>query len=1314
MYKKISGFTFSTKIFLVAALVFLFAGGGFMAFADTIGPNVTALTPALGSTVESLAPQFSMRFDDVDKLDSGVIVLQVDGQNVSPVTVAWDGIYQTYYDSCSGSSYSVRIGDDYTKGTINAQLPTLTEGQHTVYYKIKDRAGNYSENTYNFTIADNSGPQFSECSPANSAVIATGYPVIKAKITDPNGVDPSSIRLTINGGEPVTVTFDNLTGTLTYKPSQVLRNGSYQVQAAASDTLNNPSSFAWSFNVNDTAVPVISNFIPADNSFVNPTTPVIEAKISDLSGIVNPVALKIDGNDFSANWNSGTGKVSYPLAGALSAGNHTVAVTAYDEQGNGTTAFWGFIVDSAGPLLTDIQPAAGQVEALRPLISIRFSDPAQLAGAELKIDGTSVNPQIAWDGIYQTQYDSCTGDAYSVRVGDDYTKGVVTGQCPKQAQGNHTISYKFTDKVGNVTQDYYNINISDVTGPGVTGAAPANGSVIASGNPTIKATLTDANLIVAGSVYMYLNDNLVSATFDQTTRTVSYNAPQPLLNGEYRVDVAAADELGNARTNSWSFTVSDVAPPSITGLTPVSGAIISDAKPAIGASITDPSGIKNPVYVQLDENLYETGYNASTGKAIYVPLQPLSAGSHTVSLAAYDYQGQRAVATWSFYLDQIGPAVTVVSPAAGSTVSTVSPKISMRVTDPSGVDKLKFRMLLDGILVNAAMEYDGIYQTYYDSCSGGDIVVRVGDDLTKASINYQTAKLANQQEHSVELYVYDKIGNAGYAGWAFTVHDAEPPVVTALMPAPGSTLENSSPAISAKVSDNNEIDPQKVFITINDGQPVGAFNSGTGTVTYTPAEPLPNGSYTIKVTAEDMYGNRKVETWYFSVQHLGAPGITDMKPPNGSGTRDVRPTVSARVTDDRGIDLSKLSLTIDGKGVNATFTPDDPGSITAGTVYGIPADNLATGMHNVTLTVFDLNGNIKQAIWQFGVNKFGDMNVAGNCTDCHNEGIAAIEQEHLAGADNCALCHEYTVVGWEPDCCYCHDGAHTTSWPPPIGAYQCTQCHNSDLSWVIPTHGSANELNVHNNTQLADNCKSCHSAYLTREHNVYVDGSGYAYDCNTCHKSTNPAVSNAISAGDTTCGACHGDQGNHEAVHVSSIDQNCQGCHQQTLTTEHILSANLTCDTCHQSPVTAVTRAIALSQKQCTACHAAGHNLKFADPVSSDIPLYSGVKWSQEMDARIFAGEFWMTDEFLNGGRVLISDRANMQGQTVWTYYQQEMAAKGWALAAVEPSAPTDSFTATFTKGSGQAIIWFYAGENRATAPPLEKGARLEILYKLN
>lgn len=191
-----------------------------------------------------------------------------------------------------------------------------------------------------------------------------------------------------------------------------------------------------------------------------------------------------------------------------------------------------------------------------------------------------------------------------------------------------------------------------------------------------------------------------------------------------------------------------------------------------------------------------------------------------------------------------------------------------------------------------------------------------------------------------------------------------------------------------------------------------------------------------------------------------------------------------------------------------------------------------------------------------------------------------------------------------------------------MGNYACKTCHNSELAWAIPAHGSPNELNVHSYDLLQADCRKCHSSYLTREHNVYVEGQGIVYGCNTCHKSTNGTVLQAISSHNRACSACHGSLGDHETVHLSSVDKACQA-----------------------------------------------------------------------------------------GAKMLISNRMNVAGSSVWGFYEQEMASGGWTLVSVDPSTPQDYFVASFTKGTRKVYIWFYGGENHAASPVLSKGYRLEILY---
>lgn len=1193
MFKKMSNCSITVKIIGISLLLLVMvAGGSYLVFADTAGPGVTDLSPQPGSTVESLKPLFSLRFNDIDKLDPAV-TLTIDGQSITP-TIAWDGLYETYYDSCTGDAYTVRVGDDYTKGVVSARLPQLATGQHTIYYKLKDGPGNITENTYNFTVSDTQGPRAAECTPADGAIVATGFPVIKAKLSDPNGIDAGSISVSFNGSQ-ASAAFDSLTGTVTYKPAAVLLNGAYQVQLSAKDTVGNASTTTWNFTVSDTNPPAITNLVPANNGIVYSTTPTIGADISDLSGIANPVKLNLDGSSYDVQYNAQTGKIAFVPPAALTEDSHTVSVAVYDAQGNQASASWAFSIDRTGPALSEWSVQAGStIEALRPTISFRFNDPAKLDANSviLQVDGTGVTPIFTWDGLYQTYQDSCTGQPYTVRVGDDYTKGVVSAQTAKLNAGTHTFYYKVKDQLGNVTEGSFDFTCSDTTGPVLVSCSPAQGGTVNSGCPSITAVLDDANNIVPGSVYMKLNGAQLGAAFNFTTRTVTYNITEPLLNGSYQVELTAADELGNPSSISWTFTVNDVTPPVISSFTPANNSVTYSTTPTIEASVCDPSGIKSPVYLQLDSDMFEIPYNTATGKASYTPAAPLNPGTHTVTMAAYDYQGQKATATWAFYIDRLGPEITIEYPTPGSTIDKVSPKISTRFYEPSQLDATKLKMLLDGVPVNPAVVYDGLYQTQYDSCTGESYLVRVGDDYTNGAITFQTGILENLKEHTVEMYVYDKVGNVSHPKWSFTVHDNLPPEITSFAPTPGTITENSLPAISAKITDNNRVDARTVAMTLNGDPVTGSFAEATGIVSYKPAVPLGDGEFTVVVAAYDICGNRKSAGWKFTIQHTGSPDITNLLPPPGSGTRALRPTISAKVSDVRGIDLSKLALTVDGTPLVVNYKPDTAGSTVSGTVYGTPGSDLSSAMHSAVVTVFDLSGNRHQKTWQFGVNQFGDMGApeGGNCTYCHNEGIAAIEQEHVAGAGDCGLCHTLTPVGWEPDCCYCH--GHDASFPPPIGAYECTTCHNANLSYAIPTHGSASELNMHDYAEFPQDCKTCHSQYLTREHNVYVEGSGLAYDCNTCHKSIRPDVQQAISGHNRACSACHGTAGaGHQQAHNGTLAADCLVCHKANISDEHLANSKtqdkrLYCGTCHDSADPAVQLAISTNNLSCDGCHA--------------------------------------------------------------------------------------------------------------------------------
>lgn len=202
------------------------------------------------------------------------------------------------------------------------------------------------------------------------------------------------------------------------------------------------------------------------------------------------------------------------------------------------------------------------------------------------------------------------------------------------------------------------------------------------------------------------------------------------------------------------------------------------------------------------------------------------------------------------------------------------------------------------------------------------------------------------------------------------------------------------------------------------------------------------------------------------------------------------------------------------------------------------------------------------------------------------------------------------------------------------------------------------------------------------------------------------------------CSDCHSG-GSHETQHATTaLDNKCTTCHINNLIGEHFNNPNTqaqtwNCDTCHKSTNPVVVGAIVTENKHCAACHRQGHNLLFAETTPVDIPLYSGFQWSVPSDAFMWAGESWIPDEFISGGKVVISNRrTDITGGDVWAFYQSEMAGNGWTLTSDAPAAGSEFFSVTFTKGTHKAIIWFYGGESHTASPVQAGGYRIEILYK--
>jgi hypothetical protein len=127
--------------------------------------------------------------------------------------------------------------------------------------------------------------------------------------------------------------------------------------------------------------------------------------------------------------------------------------------------------------------------------------------------------------------------------------------------------------------------------------------------------------------------------------------------------------------------------------------------------------------------------------------------------------------------------------------------------------------------------------------------------------------------------------------------------------------------------------------------------------------------------AVDVAGNEVVKRADFGVQEVDAPVISDMTP-QGDGVDDATPTIAASYNDPSGIDLSSVTLSLNG----AVITDATVG---ASKVSYTPTKPLKAGVtYTVKVAVKDTAGTPSEAVWTFALET-----VAPSITDTMPTGV---------------------------------------------------------------------------------------------------------------------------------------------------------------------------------------------------------------------------------------------------------------------------------------------------------------------------------------
>ncbi|MBM3240523.1 hypothetical protein FJZ31_29925 [Candidatus Poribacteria bacterium] len=874
---------------------------------DNIPPTISGMSPT--GVINQKRPQIKAVFTDTDSgINSETISIGLTDSTLGGIQ----------YNSVTGEAFAYPDTD-------------LNDGIYTATFNVQDNNTNPASATVEFTV-DTTGPD----APIVNAILP--YASTTPMTVTGTAEKGSTVKATVNGNYRGTATADATTGDFSISVP-FTSEGKKNIVCTATDIYGNIGSPSTPvICIYDTQKPIISDLNPADGAMIGNPKPTITALLKDstaltqdVSGInANAISMTFDGVDITPAFNSVTGQLSYAITTDLVNGAHTVNVSCEDNTGHTASVTWAFtyeaeVIDTTAPTIAGFSPANGALINKAIIdISVYISDVGSGVNAGsivMRVDGVGVGATFNPD----TGQLSYTAD--------------FTGR-----DGNHTVSVYAEDKTTPA-----NSSIKAVSFTTDTGIDPPVLNALAS--PTNKTTVNITGTVEAKATVEIFQNGVSIGTVKASSPFTMSNVS--LREGENRFTAIVRDVAGNTSAESAPVAVlRDTTPPSIGNFAPVG--YMNNPTPQISMSISDGigSGVQAITMMLLDF-VPVTGfsYDAATGRLTYTP-SALLEGQHFVSVTVSDRAGNGANASFNFYIDVTGPAISSFSPGDGEAIGNRTPTISAVVSDNYGVDASSVEMLLDGSSVGS-YEPTGVIQYVVPS------------DLADGF-------------HTVRVQAMDIAGNGNVGAATFLIGDVTDtvsPSIAVAYPPPGSDVNSTSFYIIQIVLVDGDSGPNwetlTIFINgIDQTETIleaggGALNRATGELTIFPKKirkfgPLDlsqlerptgfaQGLNTIQVRMADKAGNILNTTWTVkvTVEPPQTPTLAKITSPTNKGTVAVtgsvlntKPPVKVTVlanglvvgiaaVDDAGKFNLKQAFLVAGNNVITAYATDSAGNRSA-------------------------------------------------------------------------------------------------------------------------------------------------------------------------------------------------------------------------------------------------------------------------------------------------------------------------------------------------------------------------------------------------
>ena len=927
------------------------AAGNTSQGATVTAPDLTAPeAPTIGSVTDDVAPQTGALTNGSSTNDQRP---QLSGTAEAGSTV-------TIYDGEIPIGTAVVASNGTWTFTPSVDL---SESTHQITVRATDAAGNTGPASPVFTLTVDLTPPTTP----TAIVLTDDTGAIRGTITSGVPTDASQPILAGTGEPGGTITiYDNgvvvgtttvlPNGTWSVRPDGPLPEGEHTITVVETDAAGNQSS---------ASAPII--FTVDTTPPLAPGNLIVSNDGSTITGIAEPGS--------TVTIREGDAILGTPVVD--SEGNFSLTLTPPKLNGEILTAD---ATDAAGNTSPTTSTAAPDITPPQTPVIVSVIDDVEATTGPVNQNGLTNDRAPTLNGTGEP------GSTITISNGSDIigtvnvpSSGLWSFTPPSPlVDGTYVLTATATDAAGNPSGQS---NAWTIIVDGTAPDAPVITQVIddvpgRTGSLDINETTNDSTPTLIGTatanatVTIRVDGVDIGTTVADGLGAWSFTPATPVAEGPHTLTAVASDAAGNVSgvSNSWGIIIDSITPAA-----PVIAQVVDDVPERLGAlnpndstNDTTPTlnGTAEPgstVTIRLDGVDLDTVLVEDDGAWTFTPTTPLVNGTYTFTAVTTDGAGNTSLPSGGFTLtvDTTPPVAATIDSVTDDVGGVQGPLNSGDTTDDT-------QPLLQGTAPPDAVI------TVYD----GSTLLGTATLDGSGGWNFTPVTPLTDGPHSLTVHATDAAGNTTISS-AFTLTVDTVAPATPDIPAitvnpdgtetslnPGETTRDTTPTLSGTGTPGDTVTIYNGGVKLDD-----VVVDGTGNWTWTPATPLPNGTYdiTLTVTNMDGTGNESAPSQPVTITidtdapaTPAAPVITDSVSqitgpvPDGGTTNDPRPVLSGTGTAN---DVINITDTVNGTStVVGTVTVDSTGNWS-----WRPDSNIAEGSHVYTATATDEAGNVSDA-----------------------------------------------------------------------------------------------------------------------------------------------------------------------------------------------------------------------------------------------------------------------------------------------------------------------------------------------------------------